>query len=421
MVREEYLNPEYMYKCINKLCRADNWVLYKLEFGQLEYCDLNQPILMQNNHGYNIVYKFTMYKLPDGKVNFGKKGEKRIGEHTYAGKYMVNEYQLNKNLIWKDVFFDIGNECFVEDDGREFNFEPYPPFFSLDNQVYYAVYNQPSVLKQHYCPGRAATSLGQYMKCMELSPQNMLSPIILLYHVTDERSCLRNWVEMLTQEYKYDTQEQANETVVNAIKNDFAGKTLYSMEEWAHGYRPVPLSQTSYKLPVHSKDNPVFYTNNVLELTVPIAKAVNRLANQVTQTLRSVDHAIQMLSRSVFRLMDYALDQVYLNTAAERASLPSHGKRGSIIAWQPPAWVVRNYPSIIDPAMKEEDVLEAHKADIRRANSRVKREIQQLEDLCKEIEGLKHSPVSLNKHLDISNMFKQLESKKIKQLESKTR
>ncbi len=47
MVREEYLNPEFMYKLINSLCKADGWTMYFLVFGKLTYRNFKQPILMQ--------------------------------------------------------------------------------------------------------------------------------------------------------------------------------------------------------------------------------------------------------------------------------------------------------------------------------------------------------------------------------------
>ena len=50
MIREEYLNIEFMYRFINSLCKRDGYHLTDFEFGKLYYRlpDVT-PVVMKNN------------------------------------------------------------------------------------------------------------------------------------------------------------------------------------------------------------------------------------------------------------------------------------------------------------------------------------------------------------------------------------
>ncbi len=66
MVKEEYLNPEFMYKMTNSLCEKNNWVLHGFSFGRLKYRGRMRPAELQNRQGYNMVYNIRICKMPEG-------------------------------------------------------------------------------------------------------------------------------------------------------------------------------------------------------------------------------------------------------------------------------------------------------------------------------------------------------------------
>lgn len=405
MVREEYLNPEYMYKCINTLCRADNWVLSDFQFGRLEYKDFNQPILMRNNHSYNMVYKCDLYRLPKGRVNYGE-------QYSYFGKLDTVKFDISEveyQLDHKTVYFDIRNECFVEHNNKVADFESYPECFVMDNQTYYAVHNQPRVMQHHYSEARQMDSLSEYMEEMDATPQNIFTFNELMYNMPSNKKALATdmWSGCYRGNYYFKSQAQANRAVSKAVTGEHDCENYKKLEPRGCDWREIKTDD--FKLPLHADNVPYFYTNNVLELTLPIAEAVSELGHQVYYNMNHIYNAISELGRATQRLMIDSLCSIYHRTARER--------RESDVTWDwmlnsrlPWSQVLANFPSLITPDMRASDAYDSHINAVGNAKKCVSADLKRLEDLCKKIDKLQTVSPSLDRMLEISNGLKLLET-----------
>ena len=403
MVREEYLNPEYMYKCINTLCRADNWVLSNFQFGRLEYDAFKQPILMQNNHSYNMVYKCDIYRLPKGRINYGSQqwafGKPDIVE--------LNIGEAERQLEQKTVYFDIRNECFAEHDDSVKSFNAYPAFFNMDNQVYYAIYNQPRVMHHHHSDARQIKNLSRYMQEMNATPQNIFTFNELMYNMPSNKGTrvIDSWTGCYRGRYYFKTQARANRAVADAVTGEHDCKNYKKLKASWNDW----LETDDFKLPLHADTVPYFYTNNVLELTLPIAEAVSNLAHNVYESLNHVNYAIAMLERATQRLMIDSLYSIYHRTARER--------KGSDMTWEwmqksslPWTEVMAKFPPLITPEMRAEDAYDSHINTIGNARKCMSSDLKRLEDLCKKIDKLQTASPSLDRMLEISNGLKLLDA-----------
>lgn len=397
MIREEYLNPEFMYKLINSLCKKDGWIMSDFTFGKLTYKNFKQPILMQNNHGYNIVYKFTVYKVPD--VNFGRRT-------SWQGRRLtsVSGPNLMKNLIYKNIYFDISNECFVEHDDTISEFEEFPSFFKLDNQLYYGIYDQPKILKYHYSYARDCSSISNYMCTMNINLRNLFDPFSILYNMTDEKNKIEQSFMDEGWEICFESQEEANAT----IKAILMGNKSYNCAEF---YKVLDDScgkmfhgeNNYFNLHIHNPKFPVFYTDNVLELTTPIAEAVIGLGNSVNRSLNKIHETLILLSHSVTRLiecnMDKLFDDEWYVSQFHGLNLIEIGRtERSLEIIQNKLLVDHNFGS------KHDICLNA----VSEANSHIQ---ESYASLYSSIKKLKTSNLSLNTLLEISNGFKKLENK----------
>ena len=412
MVREEYLNPEFMYRFINSLCKNDGWNMYHFVFGKLRYKNLKQPILMQNNHGYNMVYKFRVYKLPE-KVNYGAHG-RNSKRYVY-----VRVEDLREKIIWKDICFDILNECFVEHD--EFmveSFEEFPSFFKLNDQIYYGIYGQPKVLKHHYCKGRECYNLENYKRYMGITAQNLYDPYSLLHNMIDKDShSMSGPYDSYFSCFVFDTHKEANSKIAEILSKDCDCKDFYFFDVNElhksciyNGWQMKP--KTGYhKLHIHNPNFPVFYTDNVLELTVPIAEAVEKLAVSVSNALNSIQYTLSLMSTSIQRLMCDRLNDVYQDR---------YWKKWDFILRTEfsPQWydmMVRSHEVGINAIAPDREVYEAQLEEIAKHRSLTSKDVSKVRSdygkLYSNIKKLQSSDFSLSKVLEISNGFKMLESK----------
>jgi len=415
MVREEYLNPEFMYRFINSLCQKDGWNMYHFVFGKLWYKNLKQPILMQNNHGYNMVYKFSVYKLRKN-INYGQREESVSGK-----KYVyVSAEDLRAKIIWKDIYFDILNECFVEHDDTVESFEDFPSFFKLNDQIYYGIYGQPKVLKYHYSRGREYCDdrcFNRYNRYMGVTAQNLYDPYSLLYNMIDEDQISKAPYSGDIRSFVFDTHKEANSKITEILSEDCDCEnfryfefdredTTYICSGWCK--MPEDGYMTLY---IHNPEFPVFYTDNVLELTVPIAEAVEKLAVSVSNALNSIQHTLSLISTSIQRLMCDRLKDVYQDRYCK--------KWDSILRTEfLPLWddmKVRSHEVGIKAIAPDREVYEAQLEEIAKHRSLTSKNVSKVRSdygkLYSNIKKLQSSDFSLSKVLEISNGFKMLESK----------
>lgn len=413
MIREEYLNPEYMYKCVNTLCKADNWILSDFQFGRLEYDTFKQPVLMQNNHSYNMVYKCDIYRLPKGRINYGKQW--MCGGRPDTVELNISEAE--RQLDHKTVYFDIRNECFVEHDNNIKSFNAYPAFFNMDNQVYYAIYNQPRVMQHHHSYARDANNLSRYMKEMDLVPQNIFNFNELMYNMPSngKHRVIDSWTGHYRGIYYFDNQKQANQAIVDAVTGTHVCENYKKLKASWNDWLEIP----DFKLPLHVDNVPYFYTNNVLELTLPIAEAVSDLASHVYESLTHVNYAIAMLERATQRLMIDSLCSIYHRTTCERkrSDITWDWMLNSSLPW---THVMAKFPPLITPEMHAEDAYDSHMNAIGNVRKCMSYDLEQLENLCKKIDKLQTASPSLDKMLDISNEFRLLETSQAQVINKKT-
>lgn len=408
MIREEYLNPEYMYKFINALCRTDNWMLTDFQFGRLEYKTFEQPGLMYNKYGYNMVYKCEIYRLPTEQVNFGEK---------YLGNIEVTQDVLKKQLDYKTIYFDIRNECFAEHDNNVASFKAYPAFFSMDNQVYYAIYNQPRVMRHHRSRARETECLSEYMKEMNATAHNIFTINELLYNTRSRGSFFAGFPDWTS---LYDNQKQANKAVVKLVTGEHDCKKYRKLLD-----RPTD----EFKLPLHQDNVPHFYTNNVLELTLPIAESVYALADKVHNSLRSIENSLYVLGSVTYQTMVKQVDLLHLIASVDeetesfdRTNLLrlkhdcfledesfGGGTGGCYYPLTAKAFEIQQKAQKL--ASKAPQEVEECKNEMDASFRGVKSSMEGYNELLGEINKLRTAPPSLDRMLEISHAIKVLKNK----------
>ncbi|MBQ8750269.1 MAG: hypothetical protein IJZ30_01355 [Alphaproteobacteria bacterium] len=313
MIREEYLNPEFMHKFINSLCKKSGYIMYHFVFGKLTFKNLKQPILLENNHGYNMVYKFLVYQIPQ-KIDI---------------QNIVDIKEIEKQIITKEIYFDILSEIFIENNNFICSFEEFPPYFRLNNQNYYGVYGQPKALKQHHSKAREASSCNDYMKSMNITAQNIFDVYLLLFNALDEKKA-----KFFPLRFIYDTKEEAQNAVTNALTKPLICNTFQYVTK---GYTSFQIKKINNfpKLYIHNSKFPTFYTDNVLELTIPIAETVQKLAQNVSLALSSVNNTLEQLTYAIQTVMATNLSIMYEAAIAEYYSISESTPDPSLMISKP--------------------------------------------------------------------------------------
>ena len=284
MVREEYLNIEFMYRFINSLCKRDGYHLTNFEFGKLGYHSSDAtPVVMRNKNGYNMVYKFKVYKMPE---------KLKLAATLYLHPGFCSN-PFDGAIIEKTFCFDLSSECIVEYDEKNCWFKPYPAFFRLDNQLYYSIYNQPKVLSCHYSPGREKERIPNYMEYMGIDCYNLFSPTTILEHCGEKVE----WRSGVGDFIRYDNSKQASERVLKALTTD------HDCISWR-----LPVDK--YKLCIHKENVPVFYTDNILELTIPLAEDIKKLSANMERSLRQIGYCMNLMSHAIQGLIESRLNDM---------------------------------------------------------------------------------------------------------------
>ena len=283
MVREEYLNLDFMYKFINTLCRRDGYILSEFDFGMLTHNKIDDIAwTLQNGHGYNMVYKFKAYKIPDIEL--------KDVDHTDEGKGIcLNWLDLNRQLLNKIKFnefcFDLSNEMITDYDATKTTFIKNPPFFRLNNQTYYAIYNQPKILKYHFSNARTSYDIKTYMKDMDLILLNLRPLEAICYHAEKDGYVMA--INPTT------TAERCKELIEAAKKPHFPGR----------------LENKTF-LPIHNQDTPYFYTDNVLELTAPLYEDVQQIKKHFETMKIHFEKMIDYKLRNIYDGLSLVADAV---------------------------------------------------------------------------------------------------------------
>lgn len=353
-----------------------------------------------------MVYKFKIYKLREN-AEYGKYGT----NHNAKECFCVNSNELNKSVINKTVYFDILNECFVEHDKTVDAFEEFPSFFRLDNQLFYGIYGQPRVLKYHYSEARDCNDSKEYMRKMNISMQNFLDVCSLLYNRVDEE---QRYVDIWwsgTIKFCFKTKEEAISTITKVLNENYDCNEFCKVKTPEHGTATIGGYSYSNRLYIHKPEFPVFYTDNILELTIPIAESVSTLAKDVAKVFANVQYMLSLLSCSTQMLMAKRLDDRYSALLKENMTflsdrnVPSH----------------KRHKEAMDFARKETEIdyilYKNHYTQLSHGHSMLSNAISEskidamYKELDSRIKNIKTDNLSLNTLLDISNDFKMLESK----------
>ncbi len=328
MVREEYLNIDFMYKFINTLCRRDGYILSEFDFGMLTHNKIDDIAwTLQNGHGYNMVYKFKAYKIPDIKL---KETKHWIGSAKNLEKYFILDIlksqndnydqsryndlkkyfvktityeEVSKQLLKKikqcEFCFDLSSETITDYDAKKTTFVKNPPFFRLNNQTYYAIYNQPEILKYHFSRAR------EYKK-EALEETNYKNRELLLKYMETMDLYQHNLIDIKTMcaklSKRWDNQPIKAEEYEKLIYKDSYSRKATNVEKL---------------LSIHDDDAPIFYTDNTLELNAPLVNSINKVAahstkqinmikqqikTEINYNLRNIDVSLKLMADSIKKL-----------------------------------------------------------------------------------------------------------------------
>lgn len=344
MVREEYLNLDFMYKFINTLCRRDGYILSEFDFGMLTHNKIDDIAwTLQNGHGYNMVYKFKAYKIPNVKLKetkhymgydeytFEEKQQmsNRIksgefisddlsieafteymeildilsAEHTpYKAHYEncidykeLSEQLLNKIKI-REFCFDLSSETIIDYDAKKTTFVKNPPFFRLNNQTYYAIYNQPKILKYHFSHAR------EYKKALQKSSGNN--------HIKTKNTLIKYMETMdLYTNNLIDVREMCSDlSASNGSKPLKAEKyeNLIYKDSYSRNEDIINIKKIK-ALSIHDDDAPIFYTDNALELNAPLVESITKCYKENQQNINMLKKQIGMEIDYKFRDIDASL------------------------------------------------------------------------------------------------------------------
>ncbi len=400
MVREEYLNMEFMYKFINELCKRDGYIMNGFTFGMLNHTDISDASwVLQNGHGYNMVYKFDVYELPK-KLNV-----------EYVDKKATISHEMFKGCNPRTFLFDLSSEIIVDYDKKNTSFVEFPPFFRLNNQLYYGVYDQPKVLKYHFSPARDMLKNGcfsKYLCEMRIDVRNFMTLEDMVIKYVDDRY---DWNRLGTgcfggRTVQYDSKEEAEKDLMRIIQN---------REDW------LPISVKT--LPIHKEGTPVFYTDNVLELTVPLAQEIHYLNERLDCVLRSIGHCLMLIRYQIEQLMELRLGDMKYHALALAVANGCAGRQYSELTGGAKLWLVnKTYRAML--AKENPEGFARNLQTLATAEACVGTNIdgvirtykmcQRLEDV---INKLNPSTMSVNSMVDISRMLDKLlvaEKQKVK-------
>ncbi len=244
MVKSEYLNPEFMYKFINSWCKADNWILYDFTFGKLKYKGRIRPLVFRNRHGYNMVYRFKIYKLPDG----------------VSMPACVRDQDLEEKLDWRDVYFDIMNETLVEHDDRVLSFYEFPESFKLEDRQFNAVYHNSNVLTSCYGGARNCKTLRDYMQTMGIKAQNLFDINSLLCNILPKKQ-----QELFPLRFFFKSGQDATKNIRNILNALHDCKDFIRLErEWSV-YVIHKQDKDFFRLPIHNPEIPICYVDDTAD------------------------------------------------------------------------------------------------------------------------------------------------------------
>ena len=150
------------------------------------------------------------------------------------------------------------------------------------------------------------------MCTMNINLRNLFDPFSILYNMTDKKNKIEQSFMDEGWEICFESQEEANAT----IKAILMGNKSYNCAEF---YKVLDDSSGKmfhgennyFNLHIHNPKFPVFYTDNVLELTTPIAEAVIGLGNSVNRSLNKIHETLILLSHSVTRLIECNMDKLF--------------------------------------------------------------------------------------------------------------
>ena len=154
---------------------------------------------------------------------------------------------------------------------------------------------------------------------MNITVKNLFDACSLLYNtVNSNQRHIDIWWSGAV-EFYFKTKKEAISTIAKALNENYDCTKFYEVQIPEYGNPSVDCC-SSKRLYIHKPEFPVFYTDNILELTVPIAESVSTLAKGVTKIFSNVQYMLSLLSNSTQMLMAQRLDDHYSALLKENMS-----------------------------------------------------------------------------------------------------
>lgn len=246
---------------------------------------------------------------------------------------------------------------------------------------------------------------------MEINSHNLFDSHSLLYNMIDENRQIDVCYSDKMWEYWFETQEEAISTIKGILGRDYEPDKCKKFYRIGKNFNTTICASNGYfRLYIHEPKFPVFYTDNVLELTVPIAEAVKELGDMVCRTLYSIHETITLLAVSVGGLMNDRLNDRYESIFKSRLNwLNKNAPLNEFFYHRNESHKTAMDLTYEDRVMYGEmsDKIEWSRLRALENTSQIK---SSYEALYSNIKKIKASEFSLNTLLEISNGFKMLES-----------
>lgn len=296
------LNPDFMYEFIRQICRANGYMVMHFNLVQLSFqC---RPPYLENGEDFNYGYETIIYR-PKSKPNLKKLSLKEDKER--GGDYCTLSIKdIHSLLEFKVLYFDISCECFHIEDvfldnnsknptyenltignndylGMRYTQKLFWPTFIQDKGVYYyGIYTYPSVHKEQYLREE-----------FEIWSADYLWPDELLPSLFD---CNRKSPEA-TQKVFNELVKEYNHTLRSPRPLGYFGnREEYNKKKPSYA-KILPLQ--GYDDDTHTFDYPIFYTSNALELTIPLAEAIEKLGGKISGLTYHISKQMTTLSYAI--------------------------------------------------------------------------------------------------------------------------
>lgn len=290
-MKEQYLNPDFMYEFIREICHQNGYLVWRFKFAQ--YFFIKRPAYLECGEPYNYCYEAIIFrpKLDAEKILKERRDNRWWNLECSMCPQKYNE--INTHLEYKALFFDIVNERFhlqdIEVDDKKNMYVKreestctkvsWPGYIYDKGIYYYAIHTRPRTQKEQFLRGKFSQT---WEDCLE--PEQYL----YFYRYCEDEEVAKNCEEV----YKTFDRilRQKSENLSKQQLKDEAKEILGDV----NFYKRSPLTGKDDRDDFYQY--PLFYTSNALELTIPIAEALRQLETRLNQAVYTFQEYFTFLS-----------------------------------------------------------------------------------------------------------------------------